>query len=128
MLTSNAMTKILKRMMETYGLDIEEDIQRIRDDFSEREGILKNYGDFPEDSELDEFEFAARETEVIEDNYKQKYDELHQKYIDRFFGGVAPTEQPSEEQVESHEEEQTEDLKGDSEEKTINDLFEKVEG
>ena len=41
------MNKILRRIMETGGLtpDMEEDIQRLRDDFDERESILKKYGE-----------------------------------------------------------------------------------
>jgi len=135
MLTNNGMTKILKRMMETYGLDIEEDIQRIRDDFSEREGILRNYGDFPEDEDLDDFDFVAREVEQVDGDYKERYDELlksneelRQRYIDRFFNGVEPSEEKAEEQGEEIIEEQIEDVQDDGTEKTIDDLFEKVEG
>ena len=46
-LTKTGMDKILRRIMETGGLteDMERDIDRLRSDFDEREGMLRRYGE-----------------------------------------------------------------------------------
>ena len=46
-LTRSGMEKILRRIMESGGMteDMEQDIERLKDDFDEREGILKRYGE-----------------------------------------------------------------------------------
>ena len=64
-LTKTGMNKILRRIMETGGLtpDMEEDIQRLRDDFDERESILKKYGETYDGEEADEYEYTPKEEE-----------------------------------------------------------------
>lgn len=72
---------------------------------------------------MDEYEYKPREQAVIEEteDFKSKYEDMRQKYIDRFFGGVAS-------EVEQVKEEQTEDVKRDETEQTYDELFEKREG
>lgn len=111
--------------METGGMtdDMENDIKRLQDDFDEREGMLKKYGEVYDGEDMDEYDFVPREVETVEsgENYKTKYEEMKQKYLDRFFGGTT-------EEVEDIKEEQTEDVKRDAEEQTFESLFEKREG
>lgn len=125
LLTKSGVNKILRRILETGGMteDMENDIQRIQDDFDEREGMLKNYGEVYDGEDKDEYDFVGRETTQLEEteDYKGKYEELHKKYLDRFFGGTST-------EVEEVKEEQTEDVKRDETEQTYDDLFEKREG
>lgn len=124
-LTKSGVNKILRRIMETGGMtdDMENDIKRLQDDFDEREGMLKKYGEVYDGEDMDEYDFVPREVETVEsgENYKTKYEEMKQKYLDRFFGGTT-------EEVEDIKEEQTEDVKRDAEEQTFESLFEKREG
>lgn len=125
LLTKAGVTKILRRIMETGGLtdDMENDIKRLQDDFDEREGILKTYGETYDGEDKDEYDFKGREkTQLSEgEDYKGKYEEMKQKYLDRFFGGVGN-------EVEDVKEETKEDVKRDGTEQTFEDLFEKREG
>lgn len=125
LLTKAGITKILRRIMETGGLtdDMEKDIKRLQDDFDEREGILKTYGETYDGEDKDEYDFKGREkTQFSEgEDYKGKYEEMKQKYLDRFFGGVGN-------EVEDIKEETKEDVKRDGTEQTFEDLFEKREG
>lgn len=125
LLTKAGVTKILRRIMETGGLtdDMENDIKRLQDDFDEREGILKTYGETYDGEDKDEYDFKGREkTQLSEgEDYKGKYEEMKQKYLDRFFGGVGN-------EVEDIKEETKEDVKRDGTEQTFEDLFEKREG
>jgi len=124
-LTRTGANKILRRIMETGGMTdaMEADIKRLQDDFDEREGMLRNYGEVYDGEDIDEYDYSPREKEVIEDteDYKGMYEDIRQKYLDRFFGGTAN-------EVEEVKEEQTEDIERDGTDQTFDDLFEKREG
>lgn len=126
-LTKTGINKILRRVMETGGLteDMENDIKRIQDDFDEREGILKNYGETYDGEDMEEYDFVGRELTQLdpEEDYKGKYEEMKQKYLDRFFGGAQVAEE-----VEEVLEDTKEDVKRDGTEQSFEDLFEKREG
>lgn len=125
LLTKAGVNKILRRIMETGGLTdaMENDIKRLKDDFDEREGILKTYGETYDGEDKDEYDFKGREQSQIsaDEDYKGKYEEMKQKYLDRFFGGVGN-------EVEEIKEETKEDVKRDGTEQSFEDLFEKREG
>lgn len=125
LLTKTGVNKILRRIMETGGLTdaMENDIKRLKDDFDEREGILKAYGETYDGEDKDEYDFKGKEQSQIstDEDYKGKYEEMKQKYLDRFFGGVGN-------EVEEIKEETKEDVKRDGTEQTFEDLFEKREG
>lgn len=125
LLTKTGVNKILRRIMETGGLtdDMENDIKRLQDDFEEREGILKTYGETYDGEDMDEYDFQGKEQSQIEpeEDYKGKYEEMKQKYLDRFFGGVGN-------EVEEVMEETKEDVQRDGTEQSYEDLFEKREG
>ena len=124
-LTRSGVNKILRRIMETGGLtdDMEKDIKRLQDDFDEREGMLKNYGEVYDGEDMDEYDFVPRESTTLEggEDYKGMYEDMKQKYLDRFFGGVGN-------EVEEVKEEQEKDVQRDGEEQTFESLFEKREG
>lgn len=125
LLTRKGVNTILRRIMETGGLSdaMENDIKRLQDDFDEREGMLKNYGEVYDGEDKDEYDFVPRESTTLEggEDYKSKYEDMKQKYLDRFFGGVGN-------EVEDVMEEQEKDVKRDAEEQTFDSLFEKREG
>lgn len=91
LLTKRALEKLLRRLWETGGLtpDMEEDLQRLRDDFDEREGILRKYGEVYDGEDRDEYDWTETPTaaEAQSNNWEDKYKEMKQRYIDRFFGG-----------------------------------------
>lgn len=132
-LTKTGMNKILRRIMETGGMnpDMEEYIQRLREDFDEREGILKKYGETYDGEDLDEYEYTERDTDNIytpieeEKDAKEwytKYEEMKARYLDRFFGGVDNND------FEETMNETRKDVERDSEPQTFDELLERVEG
>ena len=125
-LTRIGINKLLRSIMETGGMteDIENKIQRILTDFDERESFLKKYGNVYEGEDKDEYDFVENTTidsQKGEEDYKTKYEEMQQKYLDRFFGGTS-------EKVEEVKEDTEEDIKRDGTEQTFETLFEKREG
>lgn len=123
MLTRSGANKILRRIMETGDLteDMEKDIQRLRDDFDEREGMLKKFGEVYDGEDKDEYDYSPKTIMEGTDDYKVKYEDMKQKYLDRFFGGLQP-------EVEEVKEETKEDVIRDGSEQTFDTLFEKREG
>lgn len=133
-LTKTGMNKILRRIMETGGLtpDMEDDIQRLRDDFDEREGILKKYGETYDGEDIDEYEYTGRDTDEIytpkeeekdAKEWRTKYEEMKARYLDRFFGGV-----DNDKNFEETMNETREDVERDGEPQTFDELLERVEG
>ena len=98
---------ILKKIAESGGetVDMLDDIQKLRDDFDEREG-MENLSD------------------VGGEKWKEKYEELRKKYIDRFFATPAEAEK----EMKEAKKETKEDVKKDSENLSFDDLFKKREG
>ena len=133
-LTKTGLNKILRRIMETGGMtpDMEEDIQRLRDDFDEREGILKKYGETYDGEDADEYEFNGRDTDTVytpkeeekdANEWKRKYDDMKSRYLDRFFGGVDNAENFEETMDETRE-----DVERDGDPQSFDELLERVEG
>lgn len=133
-LTKTGMNKILRKIMETGEMtpDIEDTIQRLRDDFDEREGILKKYGETYDGEDVDEYEYTYRDMYNVytpkeltknAEEWRTKYEEIKARYIDRFFGGEDSSENFNEIMHEA-----TEDVKRDGEPQTFDELLERVEG
>lgn len=130
LLTKTGMTKILRRIMESGGMteDMEKDIERLQRDFDEREGILKMYGETYDGEDKEEYEFKKRVVSELtpgEDagGWKNKYEEMKQRYLDRFFGG----EQTAEDTVDIMKK-TADDVKRDGEPQTFDELLERTEG
>lgn len=121
MLTRTGANKILQRIWETGGLtpDMENDIQKLRDELDEREGILKKYGEVYDGEDRDEYEYKERELKS-DDDYKAKYDDLRTRYMNRFFGTGEVKDEYN--RVETSQEE---DVKEDGEPKTFDELLAK---
>lgn len=124
-LTKTGMNKILRRIMETGGMtsDMEEDIQRLRDDFDEREVILKKYGETYDGEDADEYEYTPKEEEKDAKEWRTKYEEMKARYLDRFFGGV-----DNDKNFEEIMNETRKDVERDGEPQTFDELLERVEG
>lgn len=133
-LTKSGMTKILRKIMESGGMteDMERSVRRLQDDFDEREGILKKYGETYDGEDRDEYEFSGRDTdeiytpreeEKLADDWRAKYEEMKSRYLDRFFG----TDE-IEEDFDRTMRETRDDVKRDGEPQTFNELLERVEG
>lgn len=123
LLTKNGMESILRRIMDKSDIEDEEmlaDIERLRSDFSEREGILKNYGDVSEGD--DDYEFVEKSREDGDD-WKEKYNRLRKQYTDRFFGNSDVKED-----FEKIMDDTVEDVGRDGTVQTIDELLERVEG
>lgn len=120
---------LLKEIAESGGdtPKMLELMQKLRDDFDEREGMLKKYGEERDKSEPEgekQEEEKVRE-ESSEDNredgglrrdpvkdWKAEYNDLKAKYVERFFGGDASKSEIKDERREEK-----------AEEKKIDDLF-----
>lgn len=129
LMTRKGMDTLLKRIMESGGLtaDMEKDIERLRGDFDEREGILKKYGE-EYNGEADEYEFTENVSrETSDGEWENKYKELKQRYIDRFFGGIEEGNEDGKEEGEEIKEEQEEDIEKDGKELSYDKLFEERE-
>lgn len=133
-LTRSGMTKILRRIMESGGMtdDMEEDVRRLQDDFDEREGILRKYGETYDGEDRDEYEFSERdgtsiytprEEDKLADDWRFKYEEMKKRYLDRFFG----TDEIEDEYFETMRKTR-EDVKRDGEPQSFDELLERVEG
>lgn len=133
-LTRSGMTKILRRIMESGGMtdDMEEDVRRLQDDFDEREGILRKYGETYDGEDRDEYEFSERdesslytplEEEKFANEWRTKYEEMKKRYLDRFFGIGDVKDDYFDIMRETRD-----DVKRDGEPQTFNELLERVEG
>lgn len=130
-LTSAGMRKILRRIMETGGLtpEMEEDIERLKNDFDEREGILKKYGEVYDGEDKDEYEYTGRDTDTVytpkeeENEWRTKYEGMKQRYLDRFFGGAQDSGE-----FEHTMNETENDVERDGEPQTFDELLERTEG
>lgn len=130
-LTRSGMEKILRRIMESGGMteDMERDIERLRDDFDEREGILKRYGETYDGEDRDEYDYSERDdiniytTNVEEKDWKQEYDNLKERYMNRFFGTSDVKED-----FDDTMEETKEDVKRDGTVQSFDELLERTEG
>lgn len=125
---------LLKEIAESGGdtPKMLELMQKLRDDFDEREGELKRYREAA-DKETPEGE-KAEEEKIVEDSERdnrsdggerrdaydelsRRYDDLHKKYIERFFS--TPDEA---------KEDQRKDVKRDGKEQSFDELFKEREG
>lgn len=90
LLTRRAMESVLRRVWDTGGLtpDMENDLKRLQDDFDEREGILRKYGEVYDGEDKDEYDWVETRTaaEAQSTNWEERYSQLKQQYMDRFFG------------------------------------------
>lgn len=130
-LTRSGMEKILRRIMESGGMteDMERDVERLKDDFDEREGILKRYGETYDGEDRDEYDYSERDdtnvytTKEEEKDWKQEYDNLKERYMNRFFG-TSDVKDEFDDTMENTKE----DVKRDGTVQSFDELLERTEG
>lgn len=83
--------------------EVENIISTLLSEIEERDSYLKTIGEFPND-DSEEFDFSVNEKE----DFEEKYNQLHKKYLSRFFA-------KNDEEEEEEEEEEA---------KSINELLE----
>ncbi len=117
-------------MYEGTGMsaDLEADFDRLRADYDEREGYLREGGEVYDGDDKEEYEYVkiaveapaiteANVTDTVE-HWRSEYNALKERYINRFFGGDSIAEDTT---ILGEDETETEN----SEEKTTyEDLFE----
>ena len=134
LLTASGMDKILRRIMEKGELNDElaNDVQRIRDDFAERNKYLGMIGEVYNGEDKDEYEFSPNvatnvytpdEEKKLAENSANKYNEIKKQYIDRFFGG-----NPETTDVGEIMEDTVSDVQRDGEPQTFDELLDRTEG
>ena len=101
MLKKEEHENLLKQIADSGGdtanmLDL---MQKLRDDFDEREGMLKKYGE-KYDGENSPKEDVETEKEKDGVNWKEKYADLERKYKERFFTTPKEVKEETEEDVE----------------------------
>lgn len=130
-LTRSGMEKILRRIMESGGMteDMERDVERLKDDFDEREGILKRYGETYDGEDSDEYDYSERDDINVytpkeeEKDWKQEYDNLKERYMNRFFGTSDVKDE-----FDDTMEDTKEDVKRDGTVQSFDELLERTEG
>lgn len=137
LLTSRGMESLLRKIMETGGLtdDMENSVKRLKDDFDEREGILKRYGKTYEGDDTDEYDWdeSNKDDESVytpleeEKDWKAEYESLNKRYIDRFFSGV-PTEERAMEAGREFADENRADAQRDAKPQSLDELLYRTEG
>ena len=127
LMTKAGMYNLLREIMETGGMteDMEKNIQRIKDDFDEREGILKKYGSVYDGDDKKEYDWEGKDSSAFSDGdkWKDEYERMRKRYLDRFFGGVDVKDD-----FEEIMEETKEDVTRDGEPQTFDELLERREG
>lgn len=128
MLTRNGAMKLIEKLWRSGGLteDMEADVQKLKDDFDEREGMLRKFGEVYDGEDKDEYDYVPKEVHV-EDNtedgidWKSKFEEMENRYVSRFFG--RPTDAEDGEDFKSAMEGEEEDIKRDGEPQTWDELL-----
>lgn len=123
LLTKTGIKNLLNRLWETGGLsaDMEADIKRLQDDFDEREGMLRKYGEVYDGEDREEYEFVEKPSET--EDWKGKYNEMKQRYVSRFFNGERDRSNGDADDFETVNTSQEEDIKSDGESKTWDDIL-----
>lgn len=123
LLTKKRAYDILAKIWETGGLTeaMGADIQRLKDDFDEREGFLKKYGEVYDGEDKAEYDYLPKEIEKAGDNdleekyqaLQGEYSDLKKRYISAFFNGVE-TEKERDRTIENQVEDAVTDGKPQS--------------
>ena len=123
LLTKTGIKNLLNRLWETGGLsaDMEADIKRLQDDFDEREGMLRKYGEVYDGEDKEEYEFVEKSSDVEE--WKSKYEEMKSRYVNRFFYGEETRKDGDSDDFKTVIEGEEEDIREDGETKSFDDLL-----
>lgn len=122
LLTKNGYNNVLTRIWETGGLtkDMEGDLERLKADFDEREGMLRKYGEVYDGEDRDEYEFIEK---ISNDDWKGKYEEMKERYKNRFFRGEPNRDNYDQGDFKTVIDNEMKDIKKDSEPHTWDELL-----
>lgn len=123
LLTKTGIKNLLNRLWETGGLsaDMEADIKRLQDDFDEREGMLRKYGEVYDGEDREEYEFVEKPSET--EDWKGKYEEMKSRYVNRFFNGEETRKDGDSDDFKTVMEGEEEDIREDGKTKSFDDLL-----
>lgn len=123
LLTKTGIKNLLNRLWETGGLsaDMEVDIKRLQDDFDEREGMLRKYGEVYDGEDKEEYEFVEKPSET--EDWKGKYEEMKSRYVNRFFNGEETRKDGDSDDFKTVMEGEEEDIREDGKTKSFDDLL-----
>lgn len=123
LLTKTGIKNLLNRLWETGGLsaDMEVDIKRLQDDFDEREGMLRKYGEVYDGEDREEYEFVEKPSET--EDWKGKYEEMKSRYVNRFFNGEETRKDGDSDDFKTVMEGEEEDIREDGKTKSFDDLL-----
>lgn len=123
LLTKTGIKNLLNRLWETGGLsaDMEADIKRLQDDFDEREGMLRKYGEVYDGEDKEEYEFVEKPSET--EDWKGKYEEMKSRYVNRFFNGEETRKDGDSDDFNTVMEGEEEDIREDGKTKSFDDLL-----
>lgn len=123
LLTKTGIKNLLNRLWETGGLsaDMEADIKRLQDDFDEREGMLRKYGEVYDGEDREEYEFVEKPSET--EDWKGKYEEMKSRYVNRFFNGEETRKDGDSDDFKTVMDGEEEDVREDGETKSFDDLL-----
>lgn len=123
LLTKTGIKNLLNRLWETGGLsaDMEADIKRLQDDFNEREGMLRKYGEVYDGEDKEEYEFVEKPSDA--EDWKGKYEEMKSRYVNRFFNGEKTRKDGDADDFQTVMEGEEEDVREDGETKSFDDLL-----
>ena len=128
MLTRSGAMKLIEKLWRSGGLseDMAEDVQKLKDDFDEREGMLRKVGEVYDGEDKEEYDYVLNNAHV-EDNtengidWKAKYEEMENRYVSRFFG--RPKENEDGDDFQEAVNETEEDVKRDGSPQTWDELL-----
>lgn len=123
LLTKTGIKNLLNRLWETGSLsvDMEADIKRLQDDFDEREGMLRKYGEVYDGEDKEEYEFVEKPSET--EDWKGKYEEMKSRYVNRFFNGEETRKDGDSDDFKTVMEGEEEDIREDGKTKSFDDLL-----
>lgn len=126
-LTRKGYTDILRRIFETGGLtpDMESYLTRLKDDFDEREGMLRRYGEVYDGEDKEEYEYLPRENDW-ERKYNEmdsRYHELQNRYVERFMGKSKDTLEEEDRSFTEKLDDDTDIIEEEEESVDVMDLF-----
>lgn len=123
LLTKTGIKNLLNRLWETGSLsvDMEADIKRLQDDFDEREGMLRKYGEVYDGEDKEEYEFVEKPSET--EDWKGKYEEMKSRYVNRFFNGEETRKDGDSDDFKTVMEVEEEDIREDGKTKSFDDLL-----
>lgn len=123
LLTKTGIKNLLNRLWETGSLsaDMEADIKRLQDDFDEREGMLRKFGEVYDGEDKEEYEFVEKPSET--EDWKGKYEEMKSRYVNRFFNGEETRKDGDSDDFKTVMEGEEEDIREDGKTKSFDDLL-----